>query len=162
MWYGKVDLAKHFMKYKVMSCVCVFVFVIVFVFLSPDGKAFVLVNPQTVPLHTNVLQCILTRNRLPSKKSTEALVVKINFFLYYESNIATGETSWAIASSHFLNYFHFFDNFHFFDYFHFFWLFSLLWLFSLPRLFSILFTSVTSLNTLALVGNLITRWRHLQ
>ena len=24
-------------------------------------------------------------------------------------NIATGETSWAIASSHFLNYFHFFD-----------------------------------------------------
>ena len=77
MWYGKVDLAKHFMKYKVMSCVCVFVFV----FLSPDGKAFVLVNPQTVPLHTNVLQCILTRNRLPSKKSTEALVVKIYFFV---------------------------------------------------------------------------------
>ena len=33
-------------------------------------------------------------------------------------NITTGETSWALASSHFLNYFHFFDHFHFFDYFH--------------------------------------------
>ena len=35
-------------------------------------------------------------------------------------NIAAGETSWAIASSHFLNYFHFFHYFHFFGYFHFF------------------------------------------
>ena len=36
-------------------------------------------------------------------------------------NIATGETSWAIASSHFLNYFH---CFHFFGYFSFFYCFN--------------------------------------
>ena len=40
-----------------------------------------------------------------------------NFLAHDQKNIATGETSWAIASSHFLNYFHFF---YFFDYFHFF------------------------------------------
>ena len=33
----------------------------------------------------------------------------------WKANIATGETSWAIASSHILNYFHYF---HFFDYLH--------------------------------------------
>ena len=45
---------------------------------------------------------------------------KLDVVLTAIENIATGETSWAITSSHFLNYFHFFDYFHFFNCFHFF------------------------------------------
>ena len=56
-------------------------------------------------------------------------------------NIATGETSWAIASSHFLNYFHFFLLSSLL------WLFSLLWQFSLHWLFLTSFTIQTSLNS---------------
>ena len=83
-------------------------------------------------------------------------------------NIATGERSWAIALSHFFNYF---DCFHFFDYFHFLTIFTYLTVFNFLTIFTsvtsttsliiiISLTFITSFTILALVGNLITRWHH--
>ena len=81
-------------------------------------------------------------------------------------NIAIGETSWAIASSHSLNYL---DYFHFFNCFHFLTIFTSLTVFNSFTFFTsvtiitsliiiISLTFITSFTILALVGNLIMRW----
>ena len=88
---------------------------------------------------TNMTMALLMRNLSWVERKLNELVALASFVRVWtlqireimmireggRKNITTGEKSWAIASSHFLN------NFHFFDYFHILTI-SILWLFSTP------------------------------